>query len=555
MNTRKTERGAEPVPSRMAVRAAPLALLMRLYLPRNTMFRLSFIAFLAVLVHGYHLGADDAEIYVPAIKRAADPGLYPFDPEFFMSHAHFSLFSDLVGGSARLTHLPINFVIFSWHVGCIFLLLLASWRLLRACFLSDTARWSGVAFLAATLSVPIAGTALVIMDPYLTARSLSTPATIFTIACYVSNRRREALAWLMLTALVHPQMSVYTIAFLGCLWLTRHFRLHADLMAAPGLTFFSGLPFLFELQPARGAAREALLSRAYFFVSNWAWYEWIGVFAPLALAWWCSSRRLSGTTPVFRSLLRTLVPFGLVFTVAAVVLTSSPRLENFTRLQPMRCFHVIYAIFFVLLGGLIGEYGLKSSVWRWLSLFVPLAASMYFLQDSQFPSSVHVEWPGYGYHNTWNSAFFWIRLHTPRDAIFALDPNYMLIAGEDQHGFRAVAERSALADAVKDSGAVSLFPQLADRWKSQVQAQNGWKKFDRRDFEHLAKLYPVTWILTRSPGPAGMTCPYQNEGLSVCRIDVRGVAGLGSSTRCWFAATRGASLYKTPNPKLYATRL
>ena len=487
-------------------------------LVRNATFRLFLIAFLAVLVHGYHLGVDDSEIYVPAIKRAADPGLYPFGSEFFMSHAHFSLFSNLVGDSARLTHLPINFVIFSWHVACIFLLLLASWQLLRACFVNDAARWSGVALLAGTLSVPVAGTALVIMDPYLTARSLSTPLTIFAVACYVSNKPRQAVAWLFLTALIHPQMSAFGIAFLGSLWLVRNFRRHADLVTAPGLTFLSGLPFLLELQPARGAARQALLSRAYFFVSNWAWYEWLGVFAPLALAWWLSSRKLNGTTPVFQSLLRTLVPFGLLFTFAGLVLTCSPRLENFTRLQPMRSFHVVYVVFFLMLGGLLGEYVLRRRVWLWLGVFLPLAASMFLLQQSQFPESTHVEWPGYGYHNAWNSAFFWIRGHTPKDAVFALDPNYMLLRGDDQHGFRAVAERSALADAVKDSGAVSLFPRLADEWESEVQAQNGWKRFNRRDFEHLAKLYPVTWILTSGGGPAGLICPYHNEELSVCRI-------------------------------------
>ena len=105
-----------------------------------------------------------------------------------MSHARLSLFPDLAGYSARLTHLPIDFVIFSWHVACIFLLFLAAWRLLRACFVNGVAVWSGVSLLAGTLSVPVAGTALVIMDPYLTARSLSTPAIIFTIASYVSNR-------------------------------------------------------------------------------------------------------------------------------------------------------------------------------------------------------------------------------------------------------------------------------------------------------------------------------------------------------------------------------
>src|SRR5260370_42070063 len=59
---------------------------------------LSAIAALAVLVHGYHLGVDDSAIYVPAIKRVADPHLYPFGAEFFMSHAHLSFFAELVGG-------------------------------------------------------------------------------------------------------------------------------------------------------------------------------------------------------------------------------------------------------------------------------------------------------------------------------------------------------------------------------------------------------------------------------------------------------------------------
>src|ERR1700674_5593655 len=77
--------------------------------PRSAVARLILIAFLAVLVQGYHLGVDDAEIYEPAIKRAADPSLYPFGSEFFMSHAHWSLFPELVGMPARLTHLPIDF--------------------------------------------------------------------------------------------------------------------------------------------------------------------------------------------------------------------------------------------------------------------------------------------------------------------------------------------------------------------------------------------------------------------------------------------------------------
>ena len=183
----------------------------RAWLAKSPLPGLGAITGLAVLVQGYHLGVDDAAIYVPAIKRVADPGLYPFGAQFFLSHAHLSIFSDLVGGSARLSHLPIDLVIFAWHIGSIFLLLAAAWQLLGSCFEGSYARWSGVAVLAATLSVPVAGTALAIMDPYLTARSLSTPATLFTVACYLSGRLLRAAAWLALTAAVHPQMAVYVL--------------------------------------------------------------------------------------------------------------------------------------------------------------------------------------------------------------------------------------------------------------------------------------------------------------------------------------------------------
>jgi len=479
---------------------------------------LLLITSLSVLVHGYHLGADDAAIYVPAIKSIADPSLYPFGSEFFMTHAHLSFFANIVGDSARLTRLPIDVVIFAWHVICIFLLLLASWSLGAACFRSEYARWGGVVLIAALLSVPVAGTALVIMDPYLTARSLSTPATLFAIAAFLSNRPRQTVAWLLLTALVHPQMSVYAAIFLGCLALVHRRATTTE----PALEFASasGVPFLFPFHAAQGAARDALFSRTYFFVGNWAWYEWTGVFAPLALLWWISSTTPRGVTPVFRTLTRALVPFGLLFTAAGVLVGIPTWLENYTRLQPMRAFHLVYIIFFVLLGGLIQEYVLQRNVRRWLGLFLPLAICMWFLQQSSFPASSHVEWPGSRSGNTWTSAFLWIRGHTPKDAIFALDPNYMLSPGEDMHGFRAVAERSVLADSVKDSGAVSLFPQLADEWERETQAERGWKNFHPRDFAKLAGIYPITWILTRNPGPIGAVCPYKNRDLVVCRIDL-----------------------------------
>jgi hypothetical protein len=205
-------------------------------------------------------------------------------------------------------------------------------------------------------------------------------------------------------------------------------------------------------------------------------------------------------------------------TVAGLILTFVPPLENYTRLQPMRSFHLVYAAFFVLLGGLAGEFILRKSRLRWFAFFAPVAIGMWIFQSVSYPYSRHIELPGSDGASSWVAAFHWIRSHTPQDAVFALDPNYLAADGDDQHGFRAVAERSALADNLKDSGAVSLFPQIAEDWKSQVEAQAGWEHFQLSDFQRLAGQYPVSWVVVRRPAVAGLECPYQNKDLAVCRI-------------------------------------
>jgi hypothetical protein len=483
---------------------------------------------MAIITHGYHLGSDDAEIYVPAIKKVADPELFPFNSEFFMHHARLSFFPDLIGHSARLIRLPTDWVIFLWHAVSVFLLLLAARQLMRACFQSERAQWAGVILLACVLTVPVAGTALVIMDPYVTARSLSTPATLFAVASFARNKLKRGLLWLLFTALIHPQMSVYGAAFLACLALAPYAaRLVRRPALSPGLALMAAIPGSFEFEPARGIYREILTSRSYFLVSNWAWWEWVGVFAPLLLLWWFSRLAPAGALPPFQRLSRTLVLFGLIFTTAGVVLATSERFDNFTRLQPMRSFHLLYVVFFLFLGGLIGDYLLRNKTWRWCCLFLPLGAVMWTIQAQAYPSCAHIEWPGARYQSGWLSAFTWIRGHTPKRAIFALDPEYMALPGDDQHGFRALAERSALADNVKDSGAVSLFPELAHLWKDQVVAQEGWQNFRLADFQKLANRYGVDWlVLQRGRAIAGLVCPYQNDMVSVCRFSSPAMSAL-----------------------------
>ena len=90
--------------------------------------------------------------------------------------------------------------------------------------------------------------------------------------------------------------------------------------------------------------------------------------------------------------------------------------------------------------------------------------------------------------------------------------------GEDRIGFRAMAERSRLADANKDSGAVAMFPPLAEEWWEQFQAQKNWQHFTRADFLRLQEKYRVSLVVLQVTAAAELSCPYKNSTVAVCRI-------------------------------------
>jgi hypothetical protein len=90
--------------------------------------------------------------------------------------------------------------------------------------------------------------------------------------------------------------------------------------------------------------------------------------------------------------------------------------------------------------------------------------------------------------------------------------------GEDYHSFRALAERSQLADAHKDAAVVGQVPQLAPVWERQVAAQEGWQSFTLADFRRLKTDFDVDWVLVKYPQPDGLACRWHNSALTVCQV-------------------------------------
>lgn len=482
---------------------------------------LSLLTAAALLIHGYHPYAEDAEIYLPGVLKILNPSLFPANPEFFGEHAGHTLYPNLIAFSVRATHLPLPWAAFLWHLLSIFLLLAASWRLASALFEGESAeehraRWAGVVLMAALLTLPIAGTFLYIQDQFLNPRNLAAFAALFAVAEVLhreSGRRYvRAALWLIFGAVMHPFMASFAILFCGWLILLDRYRPRL-------LGFAAALPFGITFEPPPAAYHEVALRQRSHFVLRWEWYEWLGVAGPVLLFWWIGNFARRRGMKNLELASRAMVPFIVVATTAAIGLGIPARFEALTRLQPLRCLALCYMVLVVAGGGLLGMYILQRQVWRWLVLFVPLSLGMYFAQRQVFPASQHIEWPWAQPRNQWAQAFEWIRGNTPVDALFALNPRHMELPGEDENGFRARAERSMLADLVKDKGAASMFPPLSVEWAEQIADQKNFEHFGKEDFERLRNKYGVTWVVVEQPGPAGLECPYANSRVRVCRVN------------------------------------
>jgi hypothetical protein len=306
----------------------------------------------------------------------------------------------------------------------------------------------------------------------------------------------------------------------GILWLVKAVTRTAVREQVPVMASIGSIvPTGFHLTAAQGPYREALYARDFFFLSNWSWYHWLGMLAPMAFLAWFWKGKLRGTTPVFERLSFALIPFGMVSIVTAAVFSSSHSLDFFARLQPLRCFHLITLIFVLYLGGVVGEYAAKGRLWVHAAIFLPLAGGMFLVTRETYPNSPHIELPWQTTSsNAWVNTLLWIRENTPENAIFAVDSRYFKDRGVDVHGFRSISERSMPADYFKDGGVAAMFPNLAVEWKQMSNATYGLNHFRAEDFARLAREYPVTWTVVHGPAPDGLPCPYQQRGFAVCRI-------------------------------------
>jgi hypothetical protein len=477
---------------------------------------LLLLAAASIAVNGYHSGFQDSATYLPAIKHWLNPSLYPWDAIFFLCLTRYSLFVPLVAESSRLSGLSVDAAVFLWHFISIFLVLLACRSLARLIFPEPRAQWGAILLVWGALLLPVAGTALSLTDRYLHPRDLACACIVFALVA-AFEKRLAAAPWLLAAAMMHPTMAVYGAFHVA----VQAWKLPRKAAAATILPFMVPAAAFSWFGKRDPAWYGVVLGRQHLYpLQHWHWYEWVGVLAPfLLLEFFRSIARHEGNA-LAAHVARRAVVAGVLGTLAAVVVTTIPGLIPLVPLEPMRILQMVYVLFVLLAGGLIGKYLLQNHQTRWVALILVLAGAFYAADRVVCPASAHIEWPGRAPQNAWLKAFLWIRGNTPKDALFALDPYYMEHRGEDVHGFRGWAERSTLADWTKDRGNVQINADMAFDWYQEFSAIQYWHDFRAEDFTRLKQRFRVDWVVLEqhTPPPAGLDCPYNQDGLLVCSI-------------------------------------
>lgn len=488
-----------------------------------------FFTLTGFLVMGYHPGAEDDGVYLAAVKAAVHPGLFPHDAPFFQMQMRTSVFDTWMAYFVHATGIPVAWAELGGQLFSILLMIWACWLVLGQFFEERTARWGGIALLSAMLTIPVSGTALYIADQYLHPRNPATALILFAIARIMAGRRLHAIPLLLLAFVLHPLMGAFGVSFCFVLTLTlsepvrqqiRSWRARlipepADATAAPLAAL---IPFGWLFDPPSQSYLNAIRSRHCFFLYEWTWYEWLGAIAPLAIFWFVARvARKQGQFALSRFATAVLI-YGVFQQIVAMIILGPKTLIALSTLEPMRYLQLIYIFLMMLGGAYIGKYLLRSRPLNWAVFLLLTNGGMFFVQRELFASTPHIELPGAATANPWLQAFEWVRQNTPENAYFALDPRYMSAQGEDNHGFRAIAERSVLVDTVKDPAVITKEPLLGPEWEREAHAQMDWDHFQVTDFQRLKRDFGVDWVIVTSPQTEGLSCLWHNDQLFVCRI-------------------------------------
>ena len=360
----------------------------------QSFFPVLLFTFTGITVMGYHPGIEDDGIYLAAVKFHLNPALYSHDSKFFRMQLQATQFDGFMAALCNSTHLPLAWAELIVQFLSLFLILYSAKVILRFLFDDLRAIWSGVALLAAMFTLPVAGTALFIVDQHLHPRVIATAFALFAVSRILKKQSWLALPFLVLGFLMHPIMGAFGFSFCFFVyisqlnWKPNWFKLQSSTLAI-------AFPLAWLFEPPTALWRKAVDTRNFLNLYHWEWYEWLGAIAPIFLFWllWRVTRK-QGDEKLSRFAFAVFA-FSAFQQLIAFIMLTPPQFIRLLPLQPMRYLQLVY-VFLVLIGGaLLGKYLLRSYFWLWCAFLIAINGGMFYAQHELYPDTAHFELPGF----------------------------------------------------------------------------------------------------------------------------------------------------------------
>ncbi|MCL4813693.1 MAG: hypothetical protein KJ061_14460 [Vicinamibacteraceae bacterium] len=466
---------------------------------------------------GYRFGVSDQAFYIPAIRRALTPGLFPRDAALVDAQSRLLAADQLMAWTAAATGLDLPALFALGYLLTVVLFAGGTWLVATALYRT---RWAGVALLGAlAFRHRITGTGVNTFEGYFHPRTLTFAIGLVAIGAVLRQR------WLLAGALVGTGFLVHpTTALWFALWVGTAVFVSVPRLRRPALTLAAGGagvavwmvvsgPLAGSLTTMDAEWMAALASKDYLFPSDWSLETWaVNALAPVVLGALFLVRRRAGL--VTREEAAVVAGCGALFLLFLVVLPLiEARVALAVQLQVSRVLWPVEFLATAYLVWALCEWAPRGRSARGgpevaknentpdpVSSFRRPAAVAIALLIAAGVRGYHVlevehnrplvsrELPD----TAWLETGEWAESHTPLDAHFLMDQGHAWRYGVS---FRVAGERDVLLEHVKDS-AMGLYSRaVALRVLERDRAIGDFSRLTPERVVQLAERYDLDYLV------------------------------------------------------------
>lgn len=441
---------------------------------------------------GYRYGASDQAFYIPAIRAAMDPALFPRDAAMLAVQGGVIVWDGIVAGLSRVAGLPLPWVFFLLYSAGVVALYAAGALAARA---AGAGAWGTVAFLAAlTLRHRIAKTGVNTLEGYLHPRMIAFALGLFATAAFLKRRPVWAIAAVAAAGAVHPTTAVWFALLLGAAAYVAWPRWRTPLLVIGGMGAGASVwaiaagPLAPRAVVMDSAWLQAVATKDYLFPHEWPAYAWIFNLLPAVLCGMVLARARD-----LRAELRGLLAGALALTLffLATLPFVTMRYALAVQMQIPRVFWLVELTLLLAAAVLLARVPRPATARGVAALFVVLSiarggAVLFGEKDGRL---VSIALPA----DDWTDAQRWLRVNTPPGAHVLADPDHAWRYGSS---VRVGAERDLFHEDVKDSALAMYDRAVALRVVERRAATSGFPMKSTDGIRALARAHDLDYLVS-----------------------------------------------------------